>query len=149
MHSIFWSYLSAHADPQSETIYLADGLSVHIQQTSGILTLIKREWTKLSAQLSQPDVAKDLARLKLTPMDITRHFAEHAQALSGVELKREDFAYFFHVPPSIWHLHMHVALREEKFRAHCVEYLDGFSMAADAVKEELVRVREVVAVQAS
>lgn len=142
MQDVFKFYLARHGQVMTETVALSPDQSVQIQQSAGILALIKRERAKLSNHLAQSSVQQDLQRKGLTSTDIIRHFASHAEALSGKTVTDADFATYFHVPPSIWHLHMHVALRDAHYREHSIEFLDVHSMAAEAVKGVIVHMRK-------
>ena len=54
-------------------------------------------------------------------------------------LKFDDFVTYFHIPPGINHLHMHIALSAKKFRAFSDAYEDHRCMSADAVQTELLK----------
>ena len=141
MHEVFTDFVSANADTATADFTLYNGQTVRVTQSRAIITLLKREWAKLLHILQYQNEREPLSRVGLCAADLESHFASHARALSGRRITAADFATYFHVPPSIWHLHMHVALADRRARAHSTGVVDRFSMDARDAQAELQRMQ--------
>ena len=90
--------------------------------------------------LSSPGSTAQLQKSVLDACKGDKECTEQHKKLSAAvtgPLRFDDFVTYFHVPPGINHLHMHVALSAKKFRAYSDSHEDDRCMAADAVQEEL------------
>jgi hypothetical protein len=102
---------------------------------TGFEIMLDREEQKVESSLKLRPVQNQLKAQHLTVNDIKNHVGEMRKRYLEKPFSTDDWICFFHVPPSIYHLHMHCALKDKEYRKYSVCELDKSSFPADAVKK--------------
>ncbi|GAM83815.1 hypothetical protein ANO11243_018050 [Dothideomycetidae sp. 11243] len=132
MKQFFDGYLE-HKGRYSEdaTIAFEDGTKTKTKQSKAMVDLITREIRKTEQLMKTNE--------KITADDkkeISQHMTTMIKATENVKSDSSSFDFFFHLTPSIWHLHMHVALAGKDARRFSSAAMDEHSIGAEIAMDQ-------------
>jgi hypothetical protein len=108
----------------------------HNPERKGLELVQDHEHRIVQESLDRQDTRKWLSANNFSPEDIKKHLDEMKRNLAQIRTpSRNDWECFFHIPPSIYHIHMHCALKGEQFRRYSSCQPDVYSMPSQRVKQ--------------
>jgi len=100
-----------------------------------MLELIEREISKTYSLAA--DLSKTTGYTHSDTKSLKNHMSDMVQQVEMVTPDSTSFAYYYHMPPNIWHLHMQVAISSGALRKYSTIELDKDSISVSTVQKQI------------